>query len=78
MARGLSHTLLASTSDDGVAAWRQFVRGVEAHVSGQQSLLPLIGGALALVAIMAFNLWLARRMMGGVGRRAKTPGDGSD
>ncbi|MFI4897521.1 MAG: hypothetical protein ACIARR_06825 [Phycisphaerales bacterium JB059] len=78
MTRGLFHSLLASTSDDGVAAWRQFVRGVEAHVSGQQSLLPLIGGVLVLVGIMAFNLWLARRVVSGPGEREDSPADRAD
>ena len=56
---------LLATSHDGVAAWRSFVRGVEAHVSGQQSLLPMIGLGIALLGLLALNVWIARRLVGG-------------
>ncbi len=64
MADLLSISGMLASSDDGLASWRRFMDGFEAHVSGQQALVPMVAGVGALIALMGFNLWLARRLMG--------------
>ncbi len=56
-------TFLASTSDDGLASWRQFVHGFEAHLTGQRSLLPVVGVIAGLLALTWLNVWLVRRLL---------------
>lgn len=69
-------SILVASSGDGLASWRSFVRGFEAHVSGQQSLLPLIGIGAALLGVLWLNFWVARRLLGGGGKpgSAQKPG----
>jgi len=52
-----------ATSSDGMASWGEFMRGVRAHVAGQQSLIPLMGIGVLLLLILVFNVWIARRLL---------------
>ncbi len=63
MAPGWPLTRLASTSDDGLASWRQFVRGLEDHVSGQQSILLMVGVVIGLLGLTWLNVWVVRRLL---------------
>lgn len=55
---------LLSSAGDGLAAWRSFVRGLEAHVSGQRSMLSFIALAAAAMGLVWLNVLIARRLLG--------------